>query len=331
MKRLVGIVLWSVIMAGIVAAQQTAPAVGQQPADPANQIRPTYVLGAGDVVVLHAFGVDEISDKPFRIDSEGDVNLAPVLGKVHAAGLTVEQFEAQLLERLKTIQRNPQVTVTVSQFRSDPVYLVGAFRSPGILALQGRRTLREVLTQQGGLAPNASRRIRVTRQMEMGRIPLSKAVVDPEGKSSTVEISMSSLMESVNPAEDIVLEPYDRITAERAEPVYVTGEVNHVGGVELGERDYIYATQLVTMVGGLGKDAAPDKARILRPVLNTAQRAEIPVDLKRILSGQAADFPLMANDVLYVPRSTHKVALSKIGLIAVPMATGLIYVLVSRL
>jgi protein involved in polysaccharide export with SLBB domain len=138
-------------------------------------------------------------------------------------------------------------------------------------------------------------------------------------------------MQSVNPAEDIVLEPYDQISVDRAEPVYVTGEVNRVGGIELGDRDFIYLTQLITMVGGLGKDAAPEKARILRPVLDTAQRAEIPVDLKKILSGEATDFPLTSNDVLYVPRNSHKVALGRVGLIAVPLATSMIYVLVSRL
>jgi polysaccharide export outer membrane protein len=222
------------------------------------------------------------------------------------------------------------VIIQVSQFRTDPVYLVGAFRNPGILNLQGRRTLREILTSQG-LAPNAMRRVRVTRQSEMGSIPLPTAVVGPDGKSTSVEISLSTLMESVNPAEDIVLQPYDQISVDRAEPVYVTGEVNHVGGVELGDRDYIYLTQLITMVGGLGKDAAPEKARILRPVLNTAQRAEIPVDLKKILSGEATDFPVMSNDVLFIPRNSHKITLSRIGLIALPLATSMIYVLVTKL
>jgi polysaccharide biosynthesis/export protein len=339
MKNLAICIIAGIIPAMVLPAQQgpaqqspaQLPFAAQQPGNSTAQFRPTYVLGPGDVITLRAFGLDEISDKPFRIDSEGDVNLAPVLGKVHAAGLTVEQFEADLLERFKTIQRNPQVTVTVSQFRIDPVYLVGAFKNPGMFNLEGRRTLRDVLTSQGGLAASASRRLKVTRQIELGRIPLPNAVIDADGKSSSVEISLSSLMGSMNPAEDIVLQPFDKIQVDRAEPIYVTGEVNRVGAVDLGERDYIYATQLITSVGGLGKEAAPEKARVLRPVLNTAQRAEIPVDLKKILSGQGTDFPLMPNDVLYVPRSSHKVALGKVGLIALPMATSFIYILVTRL
>jgi polysaccharide export outer membrane protein len=293
-------------------------------------IRPTYVLGSGDQIVIRAFEVEEISDKPTRIDSAGDVDL-PILGKVRAAGLTLEQLQVDLAERLKTIVRNPQVVVSVTQFRSEPIFFVGAFKSPGIYPLQGRRTLVEMLTQIGGLAPTASRRIKVTRRLEFGKIPLPTAVEDTEKKVSTVEISIGSLRENVNPAEDIVLQPFDEISVERAEMVYVTGEINHVGALELGERDSISVTQLIVMVGGFTKDAAPDKARVLRPVLNTAKRAEIPLDLKKIMAAKETDFPLQPNDVLYIPRSSStKAVMDKVALYGLPIVPGLIIYLFTR-
>lgn len=330
MKRIGQIILWASLAASLLPGQQPAAPAPQQDQNPIERIRPNYVLGPGDQISIRAFEVEEISDRPFRVDSEGDINL-PILGKVHAGGLTTEQLEADLIQRLKTIVKNPQVSVTVSQFRSEPVFLQGSFKAPGIFALQGRRTLREMLTGSGGLLPNASRKITVTRHLEMGPIPLPNAVVDQDRKISTVDISIASLRDSVNPAEDIVLQPLDTITANRAEPVYVEGEVNKVGGIELVERDSISATQLIAMAGGLGRDAAPDKARILRPVLNTSRRAEIPVDLKKILEGKATDFPLLPNDVLYVPRNSNGAVLKRVGVIALPMATGLIYLLASRL
>jgi polysaccharide export outer membrane protein len=293
-------------------------------------IRPTYVLGSGDQIVIRAFEVEEISDKPFRIDSAGDVDL-PLLGKVHAAGLTLEQLQVDLAERLKTIVRNPQVVVSVTQFRSEPIFFVGAFKNPGIYPLQGRRTLVEMLTQIGGLSPTASRRIKVTRRLEFGKIPLPTAAEDPEKKVSTVEISIGSLRENVNPAEDIVLQPFDEISVERAEMVYVTGEVGHVGALELGERDSISVTQLITMVGGFTKDAAPDKARVLRPVLNTSKRSEIPLDLKKIMAAKENDFPLQPNDVLYIPRSSSKKAImGRVAVYALPIIPTLILYTVFR-
>jgi len=326
------VVLVALIVQGLVAQQPATPAqTGNVPQaqNQSDMIRPTYVLGPEDQIVIRAFQVDEISDKPFRIDTEGDINL-PVLGKVKAGGLTIEQLEADLLQRLQTLVKNPQVSVSVVQYRREPVFLQGAFKAPGIYPLQGRNTLLEMIASSGGLLPNASRRITVTRHLEFGKIPVANAVVDPEKKVSTAEISIASLRDSINPAENIVLAPLDVITADRAEMVYVNGEVNKPGGFELGERESISVTQLISMVGGLGKDADPVNVRILRPVLSTSKRAEIPVDVKKILAGQQTDFPLLPNDVLYVPKS-HKFKIGSVGLIAVPAATALIYVVASKL
>lgn len=331
MNRICHILFWGVLFAMVAASQQptTQPAPAQGGGATAEAIRPTYVLGPDDQIAIRAFQVDEIGDRPFRIDSEGDINV-PVLGKIHAGGQTVEQLEAYLLDRLKVLVKNPQVSVTVTQYRSEPVFVQGSFQKPGIYPLQGRRTLLEIVAASGGLLPNAGRKLTVTRRLEYGKIPLASATVDTERKVSTLQVSIASLRDNINPPEDIVLQPMDMISVDRAEMVYVSGEVMRAGAFELGERDSISVTQLLAMVGGLGKDADTSKTRILRPVLNTSRRAEIQVDLKKILAGQETDFPLVPNDVLYVPKS-HKLGLSQVGLIAVPVATGLIYVLASKL
>lgn len=334
MKRICHILFSAGLFAIVVAAQQPTTQSTTQPtptqsATTGVEIRPTYVLGPDDQIVIRAFQVDEIGDRPFRIDSEGDITV-PVLGKIHAGGQTVEQLEAYLLERLKVLVKSPQVSVTVVQYRSEPVFVQGAFQKPGIYPLQGRRTLLEVVTASGGLLPNAGRKLTVTRRLEYGKIPLANASVDPEKKVSTLQVNIASLRDNINPAEDIVLQPMDVVSVDRAEMVYVNGEVMRAGAIELGERDSISATQLLAMVGGLGKDADPAKTRILRPILNTSRRAEIPVDLKKVLAGKETDFPLLPNDVLYVPK-THKLAFGQVGMIAIPMASGLIYVLASKL
>jgi polysaccharide biosynthesis/export protein len=61
-----------------------------------------YLLGPDDQVKVWALGVDEITDKPLRLDLAGDIDL-PLIGKVHAGGLTVDQLKGDphsaLLER----------------------------------------------------------------------------------------------------------------------------------------------------------------------------------------------------------------------------------------
>jgi polysaccharide export outer membrane protein len=315
----------------IIAALMTPVlALAQQNATPQTDlIRPTYVLGAGDQIVIRATDVEEISDKPFRVDGDGFITL-PLLGRIRAGGLSVQALEADLIERLKAYVRMPQVIITVAQFRSEPVFFVGAFKTPGIYPLLGKRTLVEMLASIGGLQPNASRRIKVTRRDEFGRIPLSNAIEDPVNKVSAIEISMGSLRENVNPAEDIVLQPYDVISVERAEMVYINGEVGKVGPVELGERDSISVAQAITLAGGLSKNANARKARVLRPVLNSSRRAEIQIDLTKILKGETNDFPLQPNDVLYVPGNSgaSRKILTAATVVGIPLIPTLIYLAV---
>ncbi len=323
-------------------AQQPADQGGSQPAQqnpspnqptsqpaqttlPPDSVRPNYVLGANDQILVRAPDAEEINEKPFRIDADGNVNM-PLIGRVHAAGMTLQELEADLVRRLREYIREPQVIVTVVQFRSEPVFFVGAFQKPGIYPLQGRRTLVEMLTAVGGLQPNAARHVKITRRTEYGPIPLPSAIDDPEKKISTVEISMGSLRENVNPAEDILLQPYDVISVERAELVYVNGEVSKVGAFELGERDSISIAQALTMAGGFTRDAKRGKVRILRPILNTNRRAEIEVDVKRVFEGKDLDVPLLPNDILYVPRSYTRLIWQTTGQIVLPIIPYIIFI-----
>ncbi len=52
----------------------------------------SYVLGPEDQFTVRVFGADDIPDKPAQIDNDGIVTL-PMIGQVHAAGLTVKQFQ----------------------------------------------------------------------------------------------------------------------------------------------------------------------------------------------------------------------------------------------
>jgi polysaccharide biosynthesis/export protein len=321
----------------------TAFASGQtaQPSAPASQsaqmpqislanssIPRSYALAPGDQLSIRVANSEDFNDRTFRIDTNGFVVL-PLVGSVKAGGLTAAQIEADLVTRLKVYFREPLVSVTIVQYQSaEPIFLVGQFKNPGFFyPLQNGETLVQIMTASGGLQPNASRALRVTRRKDQGPIPLPGARTNMDG-SSTVEIALSSLRN--NEAEDIVLRPYDVVLADRAEVIYVNGDVAKPGTIEVGERDFVTLVQVVTLSGGLTKDASR-KVRILRPIMDTARRAEINIDMDQIYKGEANDFPLLPNDVLFVPHSGSKAALGRtetilIGLgiaIATSLAIGL--------
>lgn len=306
------------------------PAQTNQPAQtngqqlPPDTVRPNYVLGPNDQILIRAPEAEEINQKPFRIDGDGNINL-PLVGRIHAAGMTLQELEVYLVQKLKEYIREPQVFVDIVQFRSAPVYFTGMFVRPGIYPLQGNRTLLEMLTSVGGMLPNASRHITITRHEEYGAIPLPGAVVDPAKKVSTVEISIGSLRESINPAENILLQPYDVISVGRAENVYVNGEVLKIAGIELGERDSISILQALSQSGGFTKDAKRDKVRILRPIEGTNRRTVIEVNAKELFDGKGIDIPLFPNDIVYVPRSYSRLFWQTFASTALPLLPYIIF------
>ena len=122
-----------------------------QQADPVSAAEartPDYVLGPGDQITIWAVDLDEVSQKPFRIETSGMLTL-PLAGRVKAAGLTVTELESTVIRQLKTYQHNPQVTVNVTEYRSQPVSVIGAVNNPGVHHLQGSKTLIETLSLAG--------------------------------------------------------------------------------------------------------------------------------------------------------------------------------------
>jgi polysaccharide export outer membrane protein len=279
--------------ASVVRAQDDASGSGAP--------QPTQTLAINDQLVVFASDIEGIGDRSFRVETDGTVML-PLVGRVRALGLTVEQFEKELIGQLGVYVRSPNVSVKRLTARADTIVAAGAFRNPGVHTLTERRTLFDVLSTVGGLESGAARTIKITRRIEGGRSQLPSAVEDRETGVSTATVNMSRL----STRDDIIIEPNDVLFAGPAGVVFLTGEVMRPGSFELAERESFGMTELISLAGGLSRDAAPDKTKILRPILNGTRRAEIPVDVKNILAGGLADFPVLPNDMVVVPRSRGK-------------------------
>jgi polysaccharide export outer membrane protein len=292
----------------MVALLGTLGAAAQQPppiTPEADQGRMTYLLGPDDTVTIHAQNAADMSDKPFRVDAQGELKL-PMIGRIHAGGLTVGQLESEIVTRLKVYLEEPEVTVGITEYRSQPVSVVGAVSTPGVHQLEGQKTLVEMLAIAGGLRPDAGPTAKLTRRLEFGRIPLPGAVDDPTHQYSIAEVNLKAVMDAKNPEYNIPIRPHDVISVPHAEVVYVIGEVNHAGALPLNEGDSLSVLEAVSSSGGMLHTAAVSHARILRPVPGQQKRSELAVDLKKIMAGQSEDIPLLAGDVLVVPGSTGK-------------------------
>jgi polysaccharide biosynthesis/export protein len=264
-----------------------------------------YVLGPDDQITVHALDVPDISNTPQRLDPNGDLRL-PMIGRVHAAGMTVEELERELTARLKAYLQEPDVSIAVAELRSQPVSILGAVGTSGVSQLEGRKTLVEVLSMAGGLSADAGPTVRITRNLDHGRIPLPEATEDESGRFSTVEIDVRPLLEATTPEKNIVIQPYDVISVPRADMVYVVGEVGKPGPVPLSSGHSISVMEAVSVSGGVLRTAAPTRARLLRRAPGQEKRTELNFNLQHIMQGKADDLPLMAGDILLVPDSSSK-------------------------
>ena len=301
----------------------TSPAApDSQQAGCNSQVRSTYLLGPEDELQISGPELEELTTKTVRVDGEGDIQV-PLVGRVHVAGLTVQQAEQEVNKRLSTYIRHPQAALDVKDLRSQPASVLGAVNSPGVHQVEGHKTLLEMISMAGGVRPDAGYSIRITRQVEWGCIPLPGAKLDASGRFSVAQVNLQEIMEAKTPEENIQILPHDVISVPKAELVYVTGDVKKSGGFVLGERPTMSVLQAVSLAEGMGPAPDPKHAKILRLAPGADQRTEIPVDLKSILQGKGGDVPMQGNDILFIPDSTGKKVALRFMEAAISTGTGL--------
>ncbi len=120
---------------------------------------------------------------------------------------------------------------------------------------------------------------------------------------------MEEILEGKNPAVNIEIKPNDVISVSEANSnmIYVVGDVEHGGAFTLGGRQNISVLRALSLAGGLGRTAKPQKARIIRGSPGEPKPLEIAVNVRRIFNGKAEDMVLLPQDVLVIPTSSRKV------------------------
>ena len=177
---------------------------------------------------------------------------------MRAAGRTPQRLETELTERLRAFIHEPQVLVRVTQFRSQPVSVIGAVNKPGIHQLEGHKSLIEILSLAAGPRQDAGHTVKITRRREWGPIPLESAADDPSGRFNIAEVSLEAVMEARNPEENVLIMPNDVISVPRAEMIYVIGGVERSGGFVLHEKENITVLQALALAGGLTRTSAKE-------------------------------------------------------------------------
>lgn len=144
---------------------------------PVEYVPPTaFLLGPEDVLIVTTWRNQDLS-KEVTVRPDGKITM-PLIGDVHAAGITAETLGKRIAERLSEYMSNPIVSVQVKDINSYFVYVLGEVKNPGKFQLKSFTTVLQGISLAGGFAQFANRNgIRV----------LTKTG-NPEDKPQQVEI-----------------------------------------------------------------------------------------------------------------------------------------------
>jgi len=284
-------------------------------------------IGAGDLLHIDVFDVPELS-RELRVSDTGDISFPLIPGRIHAAGLTPFQLEAQLEQVLleNGLVSHPQVSVFIKEQNSQPISIVGAVSHPMVYQVIRPTTLLEVLAAAGGVSDDAGSVVIVTRPAHPDD-PKSESTNlpdDPRSNQEIITVRLQDLLDSGDSRFNIAVYGGDVISVPKAGIVYVMGAgVAQPGGYVLqGHGDQITVLRALALAHGLTGFARSDDAVIMRTNPMTGQKDQIPVRIKQIEKHKADDLAMKSNDILYVPDSAGRKILARGGEAAFGIGTG---------
>lgn len=144
------------LMAGLslaTAQDNAVPASGQVAPVAA---RGGYIIGAGDLLQITVFKEPEASIPQVVVQLDGVITL-PMVKDIHAEGLTTAELEELLGKQYSRFIRDAEVSVIVKEINSKKIYVIGAVRREGALALKAPITILQAIAESGGLTDYAKR------------------------------------------------------------------------------------------------------------------------------------------------------------------------------
>ena len=187
----------SVRPAGVLPQPVLSPSV--RPNEITSRIPPTpavapYPIGVGDVVLLATprggSTVEELSGllaaqntrQGYTVQDDGSINI-PNVGRVQLAGMTIDNAEAELFQRLVENQLDPTFSLEIAEFNSRRVTIGGAVGRPAVAPISLTPLyLDEAIATAGGITVRDQdfSSIRIYRDGALYEIALNDFLTNPD-------------------------------------------------------------------------------------------------------------------------------------------------------
>lgn len=248
---------------------------------------PPQRLGVDDLVAVSVYDAPELT-RTARVEADGTVHLPLLKSGVAAAGIYPGQLETSIAQALKTeeILVDPVVKVTVVEYHSRPIAVMGAVKKPLTFQAVGMVTLLDALAHAEGLTNDAGTEILLTRGDSVERIAVKR------------------LMKDADPAVNIVLHGGEEIRVPEAGKIFVVGNVRKPGAFPVRDAADNSVLKLVALSEGLLPYAA--KLAYVYRRDGSGGKKEMPIELEKIMQRKAPDVPLEVDDLLYIPDNKNR-------------------------
>lgn len=195
MKSSAAWLISSMLLAGSLWAQDapvsSAGVAASSPPASTTAHNDSYIIGNDDVLSINVWKEPDVS-RTLPVRSDGKISL-PLAGELQASGQTPHQLEMAIAAKLKNFIDEPEVTVIVTEIKSQNFNILGEVNKPGTYALSGAGTVLDAIALAGGFRDFAKRKsIYVLRRDANGseqRLPFNyKDVIKGEHAEQNIKL-----------------------------------------------------------------------------------------------------------------------------------------------
>jgi polysaccharide biosynthesis/export protein len=156
-----------------------------------------YLIGANDVLSINVWKEPEVS-RSVPVRSDGKISL-PLVGELQASGQTPRQLEQEITKRLQSYISEPEVTVIVTDSKSQKINILGMVVRPGAYLLTSSTTVLDAIAMAGGFKDFAKKK----------SIYVLRASAD--GTQKRIPFNYKEVIKGTNPEQNVKLLPGDTL------------------------------------------------------------------------------------------------------------------------
>ena len=235
-----------------------------------------YLIGKEDILEIIVWGHEDLR-RIMPVSLEGMISF-PLVGDIQVAGISAGALEKVIAGKLgEGFIVDPQVSVTVKEYKSQRVFLMGEVNKPGTYAVTRENSILYVLSQAGGPTKEAGEEVVIIRPGK----PVDRALTIEEAERRREQIVQVNLKDVLagDKNSNIAIRDGDSVIVPKMPFFFVMGEVRSPGKYNLERGTTVLMA--ISIGGGLTPKAAPSRTRITRE--QNGRKVEIRIGMEALV------------------------------------------------